>query len=50
MFLILCKDKVDVFMNSIYEKYIEINVFAWMYIVFKMPKKAFFLEFQLKIS
>ena len=48
MFLILLKDKVDVFMNTIYEKYIEINVFAWMYIVFKMPKKAFFWNFNTK--
>ena len=42
MFLILCNDKVDVFMNTIYEKYIEINVCGWMSIVLKTSKKAFF--------
>ena len=42
MLLISCEDKVDVLTNTIYEKYIEINVCAGSYFVLKIPKKKHF--------
>ena len=42
MLLISYEDKVDILINTIYEKYIEINACTGSYIVLKLPKKRFF--------